>query len=108
MAKINAVFENFIGFDDGNTISYDHEQDCCECNYADFSNLDPEARNYDFNMAKMRFEACDCGFRFGDCPERMFFVPCYSEQNGYYTLDIDIYFNGVKVLKAIQCDFVEI
>jgi hypothetical protein len=28
----------------------------------------------------------------------MFFVPCYSSQNGYYSSDIDVYLNGV-----LQC-----
>lgn len=107
MAKITTVLENFIGFDSGDRISCDHDQNCCEYKYADFDNLDTEARNYDFDRTKMRFEACDYGFRFGDCSERMFFVPCYSEQNGWYTFDIDVYFNGVKVLKGIQCRWTE-
>lgn len=33
---------------------------------------------------------------------RMFFVPCYSEQNGYYSRDVDIYFNDEKVL-GLRC-----
>lgn len=45
----------------------------------------------------MRFEFVDgSGFRFGD-NRMMHFVPCYSDQNGYYSDEIDIYYNGEKV-----------
>lgn len=30
----------------------------------------------------------------------MVFVPCYSEQNGYYSSDVDIYYNDKKVLNV--------
>lgn len=95
MAKIIRTEENLIEFSDGTRITCDHDQDCCEWNYADCEQLDDLARGYDFNTTKLTFEAVDgCGFRFGDRPERMFFVPCYSVQNGYYSDDIDVYLNG--------------
>ena len=25
---------------------------------------------------------------------KMYYVPCYSSQNGYYTTEVDIYYNG--------------
>lgn len=34
--KIIMVSEKALGFDNGNKITYDHDQDCCEFNYADF------------------------------------------------------------------------
>ena len=44
------------------------------------------------------FEAVDgSGFRFGNLPQKMFFIPCYSSQNGYYSDYIDIYYNGENV-----------
>jgi hypothetical protein len=33
----------------------------------------------------------------------MYFVPCYSEQNGYYSNDIDILLDGWKVLN-VECE----
>ena len=97
MAKIIELRDNWLKFDDGTIIECDHDQDCCEYNYADFSQLDDIARNYDYKTAKLTFETVDgSGFRFGDHPYRMFFVPCYSEQNGYYTDELDIYLNSVK------------
>jgi hypothetical protein len=98
MAKIIEIDE-FIKFEDGTVISYYHVRDCCECNYADFLQLDDVAKNTDFDTSNLIFEKCDCGFRFGNAG-KMFFVPCYSEQNGYYSSDVDIYLNDFKVLNV--------
>ena len=95
MAKIIKLEENYLEFDDGTVITCDHDQDCCEYNYADFEQLDDIAKAYDFNTKALKFEAVDqYGFRFGSHPNRMFFVPCYSSQNGYYTYNIDVYLNN--------------
>ena len=49
------------------------------------------------------FEAVpNYGFRFGNA-NNLFFVPCYSEQNGYYSDDVDIFYGGEKVLN-LECD----
>ena len=94
--KIKEIKETHILFTDGSEITYDHDQDCCEHNYADFEQLDDIARNATFS-GDMKFESTEeCGFRFGT--DRMYFVPCYSEQNGYYTNCLDIYYNGERVL----------
>ena len=96
--KIKKITSEKILFDNGNEITFDHDQDCCEDNYADFEQLDDIARNAEFSP-KLKFKAVnEAGFRFGDSPRNMYFVPCYSEQNGYYTTHIDIYYNGKKVL----------
>lgn len=92
--RIKEITDERITFDNGNYIAYDHEQDCCECNYADFSYLADEAgvMSYDF-PEELMFEVVDgSGFRFGSA-YRKFFIPCYSDQNGYYSSDIDIYYN---------------
>lgn len=95
--RIAEINSEEIRFDNGNTITFDHSQDWCEWNYADFEQLDDLAKNYNFNENQMRFEFVDgSGFRFGD-NRMMHFVPCYSDQNGYYSDEIDIYYNGEKV-----------
>lgn len=96
--KIKEVTSESITFDNGNKITFHHERDCCERNYADFEQLDDLARNYDYDENLMFESVENAGFRFGSHPNRMFFVPCYSEQNGYYSTDIDIYYNGEQVL----------
>ena len=100
--KIVRVDDDHIVFDTGDTITYDHEQDCCEVNYADFKQLDDIAKAHVFKEPIVFEPVEDNGFRFGN-PGAMFFVPCYSAQNGYYSYDIDIYFNGNHVLDC-RCD----
>lgn len=98
MAKIVKVTEDEIIFDDESVIAYDHEPDCCEWNYADFKQLDDIARATEFDTKHMKFESVeDAGFRFGN-DNKMFFVPCYSSQNGYYSSEISIYYNNERVL----------
>ncbi len=97
--KIKEITDAAIIFDNGNRITFEHEPDCCEFNYADFEQLDDLARNYDYKE-QLTFEGVEnAGFRFGDHPQRMFFVPCYSWQNGFYSTDICICYNGEIVLE---------
>lgn len=106
MAKITEFYENLIKFDDGTAIIAFHSQDCCEHNYADCEQLDDIARNTDFDTSKLEIDILqDQGFRFGNKPGKMFFVPCYSVQNGYYstTLDISINSRMVGTLNCAKC-----
>ena len=100
--KIAEVTDEFILFDNGNKITFGHEPYCCEFNYADFESLTDKDVNYGHDFkAELEFTAIeDGGFRFGSDGVYIFF-PCYSEQNGYYYCDVDIYYNGDLVL---NCD----
>lgn len=100
--RILNVTEDFIEFDNGKVISFEHDQDCCEINYADFEQLDSLAREVDFSEPLV-FESCDYGFIFGNQPINMFFVPCYSEQNGYYSNELDIWYDDKEVIHGIKC-----
>lgn len=96
--KIVSVTDDYILFDNNKVISFFHLQDCCEWNYADFAQLDDIARATDFDP-NLDFEALpNEGFRFGNKPNKMFFVPCYSAQNGYYSDEITISYNGNEML----------
>lgn len=100
--KIELVTVDGIFFDNGDKIEDYHVADCCENNYADFEQLDDIGRNTTFE-SPLTFEAVEgSGFRFGN-PGKMFFIPCYSEQNGYYSSDIDILYNNKKVLN-FECE----
>lgn len=95
------VDEYVLVFDNGNCIIYEHDQDCCEHNYADFTQLEEAARDYDFDV-NLIFEKVDnYGFRFGD-KNRMFGVPCYSDQSGYYTTQLNIYYVTKKLGLSAQ------
>ena len=100
--KIKEANEDMILFDNGYKIQCESKAICCAWNYADFEQIDDIAMLYDFDE-DIIFEAVDFyGFRFGD-KRGMFFVPCYSEQNGYYSSEIEIIFNGKKVLN-LECE----
>ena len=99
--KILDIREDCIIFDNGNKISYSYESDSWEENYALFSAIDSIALNYEFE-SNLRFEYVDkSGFRFGDS-RRMFFIPCYSFNNGYYTDILNILYNN-KIVLLVQC-----
>ena len=100
--KISKVDEYSIRFDNGNFICFHHTQNCCEHNYADFSQLEELAFDTEFDEP-LSFEKVDMnGFRFGN-KGKMFFVPCYSDQNGYYSSSLNIIYNGVRVFK-LECE----
>jgi len=82
--RIKEIIYEHICFDNGNNITFDHEQDCCEDNYADFNQLESEAYDFDF-QEPLDFQMIDYGFLFGNKGIRMFFMPYYSNQNEYYT-----------------------
>lgn len=92
---IKEVNEHMILFDEASVIYYTHDQECCEHNYADFESIEPLAYRHNFKFIK--FEYAVGGFRFGD-NNYMVYIPCYSEQNGYYTTEISICHNGKYVL----------
>lgn len=103
--KIKEITEDYILFDNGNKITYDHEQDCCENNYADFGQLDDLALDEEFDE-NLEFEAVEeSGFRFGNQPNKMYFVPCYSCQNGYDTDELGIYYKN-EIECHFSCEFV--
>ena len=104
--KIKEVFEGSILFNNGSVLGYDYLQDCCENNYADFKQVDDIALEQTFTLP-LDFEETGCGFMFGNKPHKMFFIPCYSEQNGYYSPSVDIYFDDKKVLEGVYGAIIE-
>lgn len=105
--RIKNVTDEAIIFDNGNKITFDHCADCCEYNYADFSTLTPNNIWYDYDFEEeldFKYED-EMGFAFGS-DGHWIFIPCYSEQNGYYSDDIDIYYNGEPV-GSLRAQFVE-
>lgn len=99
--KIILVTEGRIRFSNGKSITFDHLQDCCEYNYADFKQVDDIAYEYEFTEPLIFETVEDYGFRFGN-KGKMVSVPCYSEQNGFYDSTVDIYYEGRIVLR--DCD----
>ena len=106
--KIKEIDSEQILFDNGDILTYRHIQDCCEINYADFKQIDDIALKTDFDKP-LTFQRNECGFRFGNLPQKMFFVPCYSEQNGYYSNKIEVIYsdsenNSEYTIYDINCE----
>lgn len=113
--RIIRISDERILFDNGDYIFYDHDQDCCENNYADFTVISHNDVNvgYDFKPDEMVFKKIEgAGFCFGN-EGHMIFVPCYSEQNGWYSDEIEIYYyddskNEIKmVIDNLECEMVD-
>lgn len=100
--KIKAVTDEYIEFTNGNKITYSHLHDCCEDNYADFRQIEESAFDYEFTEPLVFEMAKDQGFRFGNYKyvSNMYFIPCYSYQNGYYSTDLEIHYSGDCVLRT--------
>lgn len=103
--KIEKWNDDCIWFTDGSTISYDHYQECCEYNWADFSVLEVFYQDEEFNNFEI-IPVNEYGFLLSlelptpdwwvcdYTPTKKIFIPCYSEQNGYYSSDITIIIRG--------------
>lgn len=82
------VTEDYVMLSNGDTITYDHVQDCCEHNYADFNSLLDTTLITD-KFHTLNFEIVEgYGFRLNGN-----MINCYSIQNGYYSTELDIYYN---------------
>lgn len=96
MIKLTKFDDEMIYFSDGSTISYHHDQDCCECNYADFSVLENYKDLLDKEWDDFTVGPIDgTGIMLTLIGHNEFgiLIPCYSDQNGYYSTDLDILVN---------------
>ena len=94
--KIKEINRCGIFFDNGNAITYGYDPECYEDNYPDFLQLEHTGIEDEEFSEDLEFEELESGFRFGSWGN-MFYVPCYSYQNGYYSNCLDIFYNGKKV-----------
>lgn len=103
---ITTLGDEKIIFDNGKEMTYYHEQDCCESVWADFHAIkDDFGFEYKFEEPLL-FEAVEgFGFRFGN-PGKMVSVPCYDQQNGYYSSNLTICYDGKPVLEECPSEWV--
>ena len=108
--KIKNITHEYIEFTNDKKLTYHHDQDCCEYNYADF----PILRTYNLSVKTGKtidiFDVefpdtlaelfaggvAEGGFNIRSNSGDLFFIPCYSEQNGYYSTDLFITLSGDK------------
>jgi hypothetical protein len=97
-------YDEKLVFSDGSYILTDHNQDCCEYNFADWSSLD-DTGFWETNFKSIEVKPWEYGFLING-----FSVNCYSEQNGYYSSDLEVYYfsHKNKLISSFNIDCEEI
>ena len=108
--KIKNITQKDIELTNDKKLTYHHDQDCCGYNYADF----PILRTYNLSVKTGKtidiFDVefpdtlaelfaggvAEGGFNIRSNSGDLFFIPCYSDQNGYYSTDLFITLSGDK------------
>lgn len=92
-----------VVFTDGSRLTSHHSPDCCEYNYADFEGSISDSILEGMNFDKIVLSRAESGFLLNG-----HMINCYSEQNGYYSDDVDVYFHdnttGEDIHYNIRCD----
>ena len=108
--KIKEITDEHIKFDDNSEMYYDHNQDCCEYNWADFEYIKQcnlsTTTGKTIDIFEVEFEpslqkmfgggVSEMGFKLMAKNGDKFFVPCYSDQNGYYTNELILYYRDAN------------
>jgi len=93
MAKVIYIDEDLVEFDDKSKLSSDHEQDCCENHYLDFSGLtmqDFEGLDFDLSSDSFFEKVDDYGIRLLPLNSHPVSVPGYGSNNGYYSANLTL------------------
>jgi hypothetical protein len=103
--KVVKLTSDEIVFDGGYKLYSDHDQDCCENHYLDFSDLNIEDfEGLEFNLEAENFfnRIEDYGIELKPIKGHSVKVPGYADNNGYYGSNIDLILEGNdgKVIKT--------
>lgn len=88
MNKVIYVAEDVLRFDDQSELYSEHDQDCCESHYLDFSGLslsDFEGLEFDLSSPDFFERVEDYGIRLLPVNGHPISVPGYGYNNGYYS-----------------------
>lgn len=101
--KIKEITGGKVIFDNGYILDYFHDQDCCEQVYADFDvletynvstktgkNINIKEIDFEEDLNKLIKGIEGQGFNMISKIGEQFFVPCYNDQNGYYSNDLEL------------------
>ncbi len=111
--KIEKIVDGIVLFDNGTRMFSEHESECCEHHWAEFSqlnlyNLNPKTgdvisiTDLDFperiedNIQLIEGE----GFNLVASDGSKYFVPCYGENNGYYSTNLELVIDKKVPLKV--------
>lgn len=101
--KIVEIGDEYLRFDNGCILMSDHEQDCCESHWLDFSvmsgynvgtatgkTINIYEQVFDFSNGVSFKEVEDMGILLTDIEGNNYLVNGYGENNGYYGTNIDL------------------
>ena len=87
-----------LSFDDGSFVAFNQHVNTYSWNYPDFTSLD-DTGFFESEFDHIHLEEYSGGFRING-----FAVNCYSDQNGYYSNDVDIfYYTSTGELQCYLC-----
>ena len=93
LKKVIAVNADTLMFNDNVSLTSDHDQDCCESHYLDFSNLhisDFEGMLFDLSSETFFEKAEGFGIRLIPVNGHPVGVPGYGYNNGYYSSQLSL------------------
>lgn len=92
MSKIVRIGNEQVEFDDGHTLQSEHESDCCENHWLDFSGLEiADVEKLEFDLAGNFFERVqDFGIKLLPINGLPIPVPGYGSNNGYYSSNLHL------------------
>lgn len=96
MARVIEVNDG-LKFDNGMSLTHDHQQDCCESHILDFSNLsmqDFEGLEFDLSNDSFFERVDDFGIRLLPTNGHPVSVPGYGYNNGYYSSNLTLVLSG--------------
>lgn len=109
-SKVVKICQYEIEFDDGTRIYSDHERDCCENHYLDFSHLtldDFEGLVFDLTCDSFFERVAGYGIRLVPLVGHPVSVPGYASNNGYYSSDLTLVVQFASRRKTKTYDITE-
>lgn len=108
-SKVVEVKDEYIKFDNGITIFSEHEQDCCEHHYIDFSyvNLD-DFDGLEFDLSDDKFFNRVDGYGLELIPVSGWGVriPGYGSNNGYYSSNLSLSLSDGRHFDISDCQVI--
>lgn len=112
MNKVTKITSDFIEFDEEIKLYSDHQQDCCENHYLDFSNITLEDfEGLEFDLTGDFFERIpDYGIMLKPIEGFPIRIPGYGYNNGWYSSELTLILQskeGDKRFDISECQVIQ-
>jgi hypothetical protein len=113
--KVIKIESDFLLFDNGVKLYSDHQQECCERHYLDFSDValsDFDGLKFDLSNDNFFTRIEDYGIALNPVAGLPVRIPGYGENNGYYSPDLTLVITDgkdfTKVYDITECQDIDI